>query len=185
MFDDFVRREFERLVVSFRRLAVAAPLLGAPLALPACTCPDVDVEYLLRTPDAETQALITACEDPAKRDCLPLCQRLSGAGADGADGASAGASAADDITHCELHRSAEGYADVHIRAKSVCIGGRRPEGLALALTSAGASGAGALFAELAELEAASVPAFGRLARELGASGAPPALVAEARRAAAD
>ena len=86
------------------------------------------------------------------------------------------------ITHCELHEPNGGYTEVHVRWASYCPGGRRPEGLVLA---AGAPGAGALFAQVAQLEAASVPAFERLARELRAHGAPPTLTAEATRARAD
>lgn len=60
--------------------------------------------------------------------------------------------------------------------------GRRPEGFV-----AGASGEtiGARLAEMAELEAASIAAFDRLARELRAHGAPDALVARARAAGRD
>ena len=64
--------------------------------------------------------------------------------------------------------------------------GRRPEGL----VSDGAvpgrvSELGAMFARMAHLEAASVPAFERLAEELAALGAPAHLVRAARRAAAE
>ncbi len=62
--------------------------------------------------------------------------------------------------------------------------GRRPAGL-----RAGASGArsplGAYFASMTQLEAASVPAFRRMARELAGFGAPRALVRAAERAARD
>ena len=87
------------------------------------------------------------------------------------------------ITHCELHASNDGYTEVHVSWHEICIGGRRPEGLVLA--AAGTAGAGALFAEVAQLELASVPAFERLARELRAHGAPTSLPAEALRARAD
>ena len=62
--------------------------------------------------------------------------------------------------------------------------GRRPAGLVPARVAAADSVAEQL-ALAAHLEAASVVAFERLAEELAAFGAPPALVAEARRAAAD
>lgn len=63
--------------------------------------------------------------------------------------------------------------------------GRRPEGLVLPDAIHARTSIGALFAEMAHLEAASVVAFERLARELSAHGAPDALVRRARRAAAD
>lgn len=72
----------------------------------------------------------------------------------------------------------------------VCIG-RRPEGLApragAPAVAAGGPGAraAAWLAEVARLEAASVASFERLADELAAFGAPDALVARARAAAAD
>ncbi|RKH00860.1 hypothetical protein D7Y13_36635 [Corallococcus praedator] len=63
--------------------------------------------------------------------------------------------------------------------------GRRPEGLREALVSESGGAMGALFAHAAWLEAASVPAFLRLADELKAHGAPEALVKAARRSAGD
>src|SRR5439155_21546069 len=65
-----------------------------------------------------------------------------------------------------------------------CAIGRRPEGLR-ALEAANDEGLGALFARIARLEAASVPAFRRLARELRAYGAPRSLVDACRTAARD
>jgi hypothetical protein len=63
--------------------------------------------------------------------------------------------------------------------------GRRPEGLSAGTPVACTTELGAYFAQAAGLEAASVPAFARLARELAAHGAPPPLVAAARRALRD
>jgi hypothetical protein len=65
-----------------------------------------------------------------------------------------------------------------------CVSGRRPEGLAPHARSCD-DAIGAFFAECAYLEAASVPAFERLARELRAHGAPARLVKRATRARAD
>ena len=62
--------------------------------------------------------------------------------------------------------------------------GRRPEGFVPSRARA-TTREGACLAEMAELEAASIAAFGRLARELHALGAPPALVARARVARRD
>jgi hypothetical protein len=67
-----------------------------------------------------------------------------------------------------------------------CINGRRPEGLVRATRGGrGTNAVGAFFAECAHLEAASVVAFERLARELEAHGAPARLVKAAERARAD
>ena len=178
--DATVERKFELLRAVIRRLAVTWPLVGAPAALAGCgPCPDVDTIYLIRQPDDETRMLMEACQDPARKDCKPLCEHLAGRGDGGV-----GTSFVDGpIKHCELHASHGDYAEVHVTWASYCPGGRRPEGLVVA--PAGAAGAGELFAQLAQLEAASVPAFERLARELRAHGAPEPLVAEATRARAD
>jgi hypothetical protein len=65
--------------------------------------------------------------------------------------------------------------------------GRRPEAFVAAAPARGSGGGGLgeLLAQAAELEAASVPAFRRLARELGALGAPQELIAAARAALGD
>jgi hypothetical protein len=62
-----------------------------------------------------------------------------------------------------------------------CLG-RRPEGLRCRASRA-RSAAGDYFASMAQLEAASVPAFRRVARELSGFGAPKRLVRAAERAA--
>ncbi|AKU96750.1 putative lipoprotein [Labilithrix luteola] len=63
-----------------------------------------------------------------------------------------------------------------------CAIGRRPEGYSATVKS---TTIGEYFANAAELEAASVPAFRRLARELRAHGAPTELVERAKAAALD
>jgi hypothetical protein len=67
--------------------------------------------------------------------------------------------------------------------KSFGCAGRRFEGFALA--TAAPTSVGEWLAQTAELEAASVPAFDRLARELAAHGAPARLVLGAERARED
>ena len=177
--DDVVDRGFERLRAMVRSLALAWPLVGLPASLGGCACPDVDQVYLIRQPDEATRMLLEACQDPARRDCMPLCEHLmSPAGRPGG-----GPGGEEAITHCEVHPSSGEYAEVHVSWQSYCPGGRRPEGMVLA--SAGAAGTGELFAQVAQLEAASVPAFARLARELRAHGAPASLPVEATRARAD
>lgn len=66
---------------------------------------------------------------------------------------------------------------------SLCAIGRRPEGLLCAVTPRAAGALGRHFASAAHLEAASVFAFDRLARELVALDAPVELVQRARRSA--
>ncbi len=68
---------------------------------------------------------------------------------------------------------------------SGCVTGRRPAGLLSARPAAMHSPLGALFANIARLEAASVYAFERLARELVELSAPAPLVAEAVRSGLD
>jgi hypothetical protein len=161
-----------RLLSLLRRLAlVAAPF--APFAASGCgpcSAPDYDQIFLLKNPDAETQALIDACRDPAMHVCRPLCAKVSGSA---------------DFDHCELHPDRDGYTQVHVGREGGCVGGRRPQQLILAATDDASSAAGAFFARQFQLEAASVPAFRTLARELHAWGAPPSLCASARVAVRD
>ncbi len=65
------------------------------------------------------------------------------------------------------------------------VPGRRPEGLLPRKGAPGEEAVARWIATMAHLEAASVPAFERLALELGAHGAPLSLVREAERAAQD
>lgn len=67
---------------------------------------------------------------------------------------------------------------------NVCIG-RRPEGLLPSTSPRSSSPLAAYFTENARLEASAVLAFAALERELRAHGAPPALLARVRAAAAD
>ena len=175
-----VDRRFERLRALFRQLAVAWPLVGLPGALTGAACygPCLPPErvFLIRQPDETTRALLEACEDPTRQDCLPLCEYLTRA--DGGVSQIGGR-----IIHCEVDPSTSEYTEVRVQWEAYCPGGRRPEGLVLG--AAAATGAGELFARIAQLEAASVPAFARLARELHAHGAPASLIAEAASAVSD
>jgi hypothetical protein len=78
-------------------------ILALAVALAAACCPDhrVDEVFLIRNPDADTQALIDACRDPAHPDCLPLCQKVTGITAVA-------------FEHCEVHPDKDGYAQVHV-----------------------------------------------------------------------
>ncbi len=79
----------------------------------------------------------------------------------------------------------DGRTKTHCSYFTCSNDGRRPEGLREAQQQEPGCELGALYAYVAWLEAASVPAFLRLADELTAHGAPEALVKAARRAAAD
>lgn len=90
------------------------------------------------------------------------------------------------VTYCGVTRPTDGSAPYIYCSYVTCNNdGRRPEGLQEALPPEACCELGALFAHVAWLEAASVPAFLRLAEELTAHGAPEALVKAARRSAAD
>lgn len=68
------------------------------------------------------------------------------------------------------------------RGQPNCSIGRLPPGLCRRLAPAATGPVGAFFAEVAHLEAASVPAFAQLARELALHGAPSPLIGAALRA---
>jgi len=74
---------------------------------------------------------------------------------------------------------------INCEYETFCVGGRRPEGLCSEGRSRGVSEIARWLAEAAHLEAASVPAFERVADELSDHGAPAELIAAARLAAAD
>ncbi len=72
--------------------------------------------------------------------------------------------------------------DSAIYVSCSCTGGRRPAGLRRARGKAPSSVLGTHFADMAHLEAASVPAFRRMLSELSALRAPPALLIRVARA---
>lgn len=114
----------------------------------------------LRMPDEGTPTANHSCEE--------LCTTLVNATGGCSFVPPVGASAPEEV-RCEM--------------EFVCEG-RRPEGLCSdGAVSRQVPILGALFAKMAHLEAASVPAFERLAEELAAHGAPARLVRAARRAA--
>lgn len=92
-----------------RVAALTVALLGLA-ACPPCPPPEDEI-FLVRTPDAVTQALVDRCEDPAVHDCLPLCAKVSGVNPS-------------QIVHCEIHpRTEDGFVQVHVG-----IGGPCPPG---------------------------------------------------------
>ena len=105
---------------------------------------------------------------PRSTDCTPYCQKCG----------------AQSATYCEPIDTCQYHGVTCFFFQT----GRRPVGLRGAV-AAGTDGQGCevgqALARLAWLEAASVPAFRQLARELFVHGAPAALVARAKRAATD
>jgi hypothetical protein len=83
---------------------------------------------------------------------------------------------------CKEETNGAGQPIVECTVIRPCLG-RRPEGLAMA--NAEGSALGRYFAEAAQLEAASVPAFRRLRAELRAHGSPRRLIDACTRAARD
>jgi hypothetical protein len=87
-----------------------------------------------------------------------------------------------------LHVSTDGTITAEKAEKffgSSCAVGRRPEGLHALRNEPARAALGAFLADAARLEAASVHAFERLARELGALDAPETLISAAQRSALD
>jgi hypothetical protein len=85
-----------------RRALVALVLVLGP-AVTACCAQStlVDEIFLIRNPDAATQALMDACRDSTHPDCVPLCQQVTGI--------SGGT-----FVHCEMHPDRDGYEQVHV-----------------------------------------------------------------------
>jgi len=81
------------------------------MGLASC-CPDssrADALFLIRNPEADTQALIDACRDPVQPDCVPLCAKL--------------ANSPGPFDHCEMHPDHDGYIQVHVgyTVESACL----------------------------------------------------------------
>jgi hypothetical protein len=84
-----------------------------------------------------------------------------------------------------MHEDSEGYVVVHVGWQPGCPGGRRPRGFRPRRVDPTRSTLAAWFAGLHQLEAASVPAFETLRRELARAGAPASLRRAAASAARD
>ncbi|WP_224364919.1 hypothetical protein [Hyalangium versicolor] len=116
---------------------------------------------------------------PTNETCMEVCQKRS----------------LPELSNCSVTLGPVTYVDGgtgtrpstrchYIKPGGCYSDGRQPEGLQASRVAARCS-LGALFAEMAWLESASVPAFLRLADELKAHGAPEALIRAARRSAGD
>ena len=154
----------------FQKIARSLIAAGVPLVgFAACDCPPEDHMYLIPEGDESVAALVEACQRPVDRQCLPLCAFVS---------------QQHSIVHCELHTSKDGYLRVHVGSEPQCSGGRRPSRLRFAKDNA-RTPVTRWLARMSQLEAASVPAFRRLASQLRHHDAPAGLVHAARAAARD
>lgn len=156
--------------------ALLASLVAASAV--ACGCPAPEDEVVAFDPTAKAlQDSFADCQVDAL-DCDALCLAVY----DLMNGE--GSSDYVTLTSCELI-DLEGTPAVHYTAAVECVGGRLPPGAMLADENCSATETGAWFANLAELEEASVYAFVMLAKELKSFGAPESLVARCLAAAAD
>jgi hypothetical protein len=92
---------------------------------------------------------------------------------------------ADAAIDADAADAGDGTVTIHLVGSGTTCTGRRPASLQCASVRARGTAAGRWLAGAAALEAASVPAFRHLARELAAHGAPAHLIAAARAAVAD
>jgi hypothetical protein len=142
--------------------------------------------FLLDPMDARLAALYKQCL-PDLKCPVELCSALVAyQPTDYTNGSASSRQSFGSFTTCEpVCVEAPGKAVHVVYTVSGSCTGRRPEGLAEAQPVLASTAIGAFLAESARLEAASVPAFARLARELLAHDAPTPLVAAAVRALRD
>jgi hypothetical protein len=161
------RRKLRR---TFTRLLLLAPVTTAASGCWSSTwgCEGGSEERIFRIADLTTA---DGGSPSSTASCEELCQLASPSVGE----------------KCELVTSQGATAPDQVRCEILFLcEGRRPEGLCSdGAVAGGVPSLGALFARMAHLEAASVPAFERLAEELAAHGAPARLVRAARRSAAE
>lgn len=175
-------------MINVQHLTLLFASILIQLALPGCSddgCPATEEREVM----VEDDALAAALEDGelSLDECCSFCL------AHLAELSTTSATATDPCdTHPYNHppllgcSTIEGHENLVLCSfKYECPGGRRPAGLVSEGRSAAEDACARWFAEVAHLEAASVPAFERLAAELAVYGAPEELVAAARRAAVD
>lgn len=159
------------------RRTVSHLLLAAPV-LPLVGCTDTGCQAYRPATRRLTYENVTLADGslPTSEQCMELCVERKHTNTTGCrvysptvDGGSADAGSTGVRLECTI-------------ATMECADGRRPEGLRESWAEADCP-LGAQYARMAWLEAASVPAFLRLAEELAAHGAPEVLVQAARRSA--
>ncbi len=176
------------LLALFRRIVVSGPplLLAAGLNtgcsqfdpcgnVPSEATATVAVSRLdAGAADASIDELVARCQASAA-DCTPLCKQAMAHEHDYTN---------QPYKSCGL-TSSDGQLSVRVVYAFVCVGGRCPEGLVRPAGGGAGDALGTWLAANAHLEAASVDAFEILAAELGAHGAPSALIQAAGAAVAD
>ncbi len=177
--DRFLRRLLQRGVV---RLVGGVTLVGSVVTSPvllACSCPQ-QVDMVRQPVPREAMS-----RELTPETCQELCGGVSQSCEfeEGSDGpAVAGGERPLDGEDASVESE---EAHVLCYVSSGCSIGRRPDGLRAVEPAGSFATLGAHFAEIAELEAASVVAFVELAFELEAHGAPAQLIQAAQRAALD
>jgi hypothetical protein len=163
-----------------RRIALGLPLVTLPGCFPTGSCPppitnEIDqpltTEQIARLRDgglADGGAIVVS-----PSECAILCEQLHRE------------SDAGTFLHADMCAVSEtdGGLAIACHLRNFCLGGRRPAGL-VDVVARSRSAVGDFLARSAHLEAASVPAFVDLARELELHGSPGELAAAARRSAA-
>lgn len=166
-------RDLRRTLAS---IVLAAPLVGC-IDPGTCSAPTYDDTYTIAdefpAPDAQMQQTIDACEQHG--DCDALCERLFDLHHGGFP----------NLATCELVDVTAPPDRVHVVAKAECIGGRRPGNYRAGVGDDTCNIVARYLVKQAELEAASVRAFGDLYADLVALNAPAALRRAAIKAAAD
>ncbi len=124
--------------------------------------------------DGHCEAALAACLRTG--ECMDACR---------ASVSHLGCGGQGNISVCELERDGDGEPVLVVRVTSACPAGRRPVGFAGATAPDAVDPVAGWLARQACLEAASVPAFAHLARELAHHGAPIDLIRGALRSARD
>lgn len=171
-----------------RRIALGLPIVTAPagaivvVAGTGCACPPDRTEVF---PVDERQAALVISDDGRSSDlagCRQVCDEVTTTLPDGATADGGFASFRPAASGCQL-LSEDEMLYVECSFPVECVGGRKPAGLHAPRHRA--RGAGEWLARMAWMEAASVPAFEDLARDLERLGAPGVLVRGAVRAGED
>jgi hypothetical protein len=147
-----------------------------------------ELRKLVAPVDGPKDAALLATEPTGRIDCSAPNVRVVAGGYDVRTLDGFGCGSSDDIVERIVRVAADGTTTVVAtrvieKGNPNCAVGRRPEGFAI--EDRPCEDLGAFLAQIAQLEAASVPAFARLRDELRAHGAPRDLIAGAERARRD
>lgn len=171
-----------------RRIALGLPIVTAPagviglVAGTGCSCPPDRTAVF---PVDERQAALVISDDGRSVDlagCQQVCGEVTTTLPDGGMADAGFVGFRPSASGCQL-LSEDEMLYVECAFPVDCVGGRKPAGLRAPVGRA--ADAGEWLARMAWMEAASVPAFQELARDLARLGAPDVLVRGAARAAHD